>query len=125
LYFNKNNIIISNKMYEHQILARIKPTKIKTGRRGYQYGKCQICSENYSQQCVEASNNNKTTENIVFILCKDCCAAVNDICTTFVYEKKTYNFETFYNINDKPIRKLKLYSVSYKIPFVIGSKVMF
>lgn len=112
-------------MYECHILTRIKSTKIKTGRRGYQYGKCQICSENYSQQCVEASNSNKKLDNIVFILCIDCCTAVSDICCTFLYEKKEYNFEKSYNINDIPIRKLKLCSSGYRMPIVFGNKILF
>ena len=112
-------------MYEYQILVRIKPTNIKTGRRGYQYGKCQICNENYSQHCIEASTYNKKIDNIVFILCKDCSTVVNDICAKFVYEKKIYNYETSYHINDRPIKKIKIYALSYKIPFIIGNKMMF
>jgi hypothetical protein len=106
-------------MQEHQILVRLKKTSIK--KRGFmQYGNCQICCEKYSQRCIEAS------EGIVFIFCNDCYLQVNDICSRFIYNKKIYQYETSYHLNDRPIKKKKKcgFCFSY-FPFIVGTKLMF
>ena len=58
-------------MYEYQILVRLKKTCIKS-KDHIQYGNCQVCSEKYSQRCIEASQNIKGKKNTVFIFCNDC-----------------------------------------------------
>ena len=53
-------------MYEYQILVRLKKTCIKN--KGHiQYGNCQVCSEKYSQRCIEGSQNIKGKKNTVFM----------------------------------------------------------
>jgi len=117
-------------MCEHQILIRLKHTNIKS-ISGNWYGNCQICNEKFSQQCVEGSCN-KSIDNVVFILCNDCFAAVNDICSKFVHNNIVYHFETSYHINDR-LRRMKMkkkkkkkYFIHYiTIPFIVGNKILF
>jgi hypothetical protein len=108
-------------MEEYQILVRLKKTNIK--RKGFmQYGNCQICCEKYSQRCIEASNR---AEGIVFIFCNDCYSQVNDICSKFIYNKKVYEYETAYHIDDKPFKKKKKCGVCFNsIPFLLGNRVV-
>ena len=118
-------------MHEYQILARLKQTTIKSNR-GNWYANCQICNEKYSQQCIEASTiaYNKSRDNMVFILCKDCFTVVNDLCSKFVYNNIVYQFETSYHINDRPIKmKMKIRKKNanhyVRIPFITGNKIMY
>ena len=110
---------------EYQILVRLKSTNIKSNC-GNWYGNCQICNEKFSQQCVEGSCN-KYIDNIVFILCNDCFAVVNDICSKFVYNNVVYHFEKSYHINDRLMKmKIKKKFIHYSIiPFIAGNKIMF
>jgi formate dehydrogenase maturation protein FdhE len=109
-------------MIEYQILVRLKKTSIK--KKGLiQYGKCQVCGEKYSQRCIEASHH---AEGFVFIFCNDCYLQVNDVCTKFIYNKKIYEYESSYHINEKPIKKKKKSSFWFDfIPFVVGNRLMF
>jgi hypothetical protein len=107
-------------MLEYQILVRLKKTSIK--RKGFvQYGKCQICGEKYSQRCIEASNHN---DRFIFIFCNDCHLQVNDVCTKFIYNKKVYEYETSYHINEKPIKKKKCGFWLNFMPFVIDNRLI-
>jgi formate dehydrogenase maturation protein FdhE len=109
-------------MQEYQILVRLKKTTIK--RKGFvQYGNCQICGEKYSQRCIEASYR---TEGIVFIFCNDCYSNVNDVCSKFIYNKKIYEYESSYHIDEKPIKKKKKCGFCFNfIPFVVGNRLLF
>ena len=113
-------------MYEYQILVRLKKTCIKN--KGHiQYGNCQVCSEKYSQRCIEASQNIKGKKNTVFIFCNDCYSVVNDICCRFVYNKNIYDYETSYHINDRPIvthNMVRPSNIYYKVPFIIGARLI-
>ena len=117
-------------MYEYQILVRLKNTTIQN-KYGKQYGNCQVCNEKYSQHCVTASQSIKGRNNILFIFCYDCYLVVNDICSKFVYNKKIYNYDGCYHLNDVPIQikqPIKIRSFSnfdYTIPFIIGNKLIF
>ena len=110
-------------------MVRLKKTRIKS--KGYiQYGNCQICNEKYSQRCIEASaedSTNNKPNSIVFIFCNDCYLAVDDICSKFVFNKKNYDYEASYNINDKPIKRpnSNINFTCNVIPFIAGNKALF
>lgn len=119
-------------MYECQILVRLKNTTIQN-KYGKQYGNCQVCNEKYSQYCIEASQSIKGRNNILFIFCYDCYLVVNDICSKFVYNKKIYNYDGCYHLNDENVpiqikQPIPIHSFSnfeYTIPFIIGNKLIF
>jgi len=92
-------------MIEYQILVRLNKTQIRKGKDKNIYGICQVCSDRYGQFCIEASSSNcRQKINVVFIFCKECHTALNDICTIFIYKKNTYSYEDTYHISENPVK---------------------
>lgn len=101
-------------MIEYQILVRLHKTRITRGKDKMLYGNCQVCNDKFGAYCIEASMYLSCKTHIVFIFCKDCHSALNDICSIFIYKKKSYNFEDSYPINELSIKqKRNWYSNKY------------
>ena len=108
-------------MHEYKVLVRLNSIRIKKGYYDNYYGNCQICNEKHSQEFIEGSyNNNKA----IFVFCKDCYSAVNDICSEFKLNGISYQYERVYNINNLSIKK-KYCIYKFMMPTIIGNKVLF
>jgi hypothetical protein len=92
-------------MTEYQILVRLNKTIIIKDNTNKFYGNCQVCSDKNGEHCIEASQYPSCKTHIVFIFCKDCHSALNEICSVFIYKKNNYVYEDSYHINENPILK--------------------
>lgn len=92
-------------MIEYRILVRLNKTFIQKKRDKNLYGVCQVCSDKHAQYCIEASMCVDSRNHIVFVFCKDCHNALNDICSIFVYKMFEYTYEDSYHISEIQIKK--------------------
>ena len=108
-------------MLEYKVSVRLNNNRIKKGSYNSYYGNCQICSEKYSREFIEASYNNSRA---IFVFCKDCYTVVNDICSVFKLNGISYQYERVYNINNLNTKKRRQ-PFQIIIPIIVGNKVMF
>lgn len=93
-------------MIEYRILVRLNKTFIRKKREDKKlYGVCQVCSDKHAQYCIEASMCVDSRNHIVFVFCKDCHNALNDICSIFIYKMYEYTYEDSYHISEIEIKK--------------------
>ena len=93
-------------MIEYRILVRLNKTFIRKKREDKKlYGVCQVCSDRNAQYCIEASMCVDSRNHLVFVFCKDCHSALNDICSIFVYKNDEYTYEDSYHISENQIRR--------------------
>ena len=115
-------------MQEYKLSVTLKSIHIKKGNYNSYYGNCQICSEKYSQEFIEASYNNSRAIFVFFlsgrVLLPICYTAVNDICSVFKLNGISYQYECVYNINNLNTKKRRQ-PFQIMIPIIVGNKVMF
>jgi hypothetical protein len=99
-------------MIEYRILVRLNKTLLRRREDRNVYGYCQVCNDKYAQYCIEASMCVDNRKHIVFVFCKDCHCALNDICSLFVYKKIEYTYEDSYHISEIPIKKKRKWCCS-------------